>query len=88
MARAKKRIRVTNSLLAEVGEWEAFINSIPGRTFDAVDLAEDDDGNTVIVSGYGSIHGGQAKEYTREDKAEMQTYAGAVAGDVAQMKAG
>lgn len=88
----KKRTPITVDMLKDIDEWKLFINSIPGRQFDGVDLEENADKNGyVIVAGYGTSPGTERRQYSISDRADMQAYAASLAGEVAsinQSKAG
>lgn len=85
LARAKKRIHLAASFDVQIEDWQQFINSIPGRKYDGIDLSENDQGEVEIVAGYGITHDGDRKEYTASDKVDMQAYAASLAGDVANI---
>lgn len=85
LARTKKRIHLPASFDVQVEEWQQFIGNIPGIIYDGIDLAEDGEGNVIIVAGYGKMQSGERREYSAETKSDMQAYASSLAGDVIDM---
>lgn len=79
VARAKKRIHLPESFEIQIEEWRGFVDSIPGKKFDGVDIVEADDGEVEIVAGYGRSRDDR-KVYTASDKADMQAFAAAQSG--------
>lgn len=84
MTRSKKRIHLPPSFDVKVEEWQQFIDGIPGRSYDGVDIETDDNGDAEIVAGYGKSRDDRV-EYTATQKTEMQAYAGAMAGNVSSI---
>jgi len=85
LARQKKTLHLPASFDVQVEEWQQFIGSIPGREYDGVDIAANDEGDIEIVAGWGKLPDGTRKQFTASDKADMQAYAASLAGDVVSM---
>jgi hypothetical protein len=84
LARAKKKIHLGPDFDEQVCGWQEFIGSIPGHAYDGVDIAETDEGGVDIVAGYAKA-GGQRKEFTAQNRADMEAYAGKSAVNVTKL---